>query len=76
MSDATFAVDNAVPILSNAIFMQNLFAMLPFNYAIYFTLPLISQREYDSEQQCNGISHGITLKLLDFCHSKYYFRLA
>ena len=41
MSDATFAVDNAVPILSNAIFMQNLFAMLAFNYAIYFTLPLI-----------------------------------
>jgi len=43
MSDATFAVDNAVPILSNAIFMQNLFAMLPFNYAIYFTLPLIKE---------------------------------
>jgi hypothetical protein len=43
MSDATFAVDNAVPILSNAIFMQNLFAMLAFNYAIYFTLPLITQ---------------------------------
>jgi len=42
MSDATFAVDNAVPILSNAIFMQNLFAMLAFNYAIYFTLPLIT----------------------------------
>ena len=45
MSDATFAVDNAVPILSNAIFMQNLFAMLAFNYAIYFTLPLIIVNE-------------------------------
>ena len=47
MSDATFAVDNAVPILSNAIFMQNLFAMLAFNYAIYFTLPLIIREQIE-----------------------------
>jgi hypothetical protein len=61
MSDATFAVDNAVPILSNAIFMQNLFAMLPFNYAIYFTLPLITFQAaeiFDQGKEVNNLYVG------------------
>jgi len=60
MSDATFAVDNAVPILSNAIFMPESVRYAGLNYAIYFTAPLnkcefdASSNNCDNDMQLNG----------------------